>query len=60
MSEPSDDLDIAIIGMSGRFPGAGNVDQFWSNLLSGTESIHRLSEEELRTIENAVRQVLGL
>jgi acyl transferase domain-containing protein len=48
MSDPSDDLDIAIIGMSGRFPGAGNVDQFWRNLLSGIESIHRLSEEELR------------
>ena len=48
MSDPSDDLDIAIIGMSGRFPGAGNVDQFWQNLLSGIESIHRLSEEELR------------
>jgi acyl transferase domain-containing protein/short-subunit dehydrogenase len=48
MSDPSDDLDIAIIGMSGRFPGAGSVDQFWRNLLAGTESIHRLSEEELR------------
>ena len=48
MSDPSDDLDIAIIGMSGRFPGAGNVDQFWRNLLAGTESIHWLSEEELR------------
>ena len=48
MSDPADDLDIAIIGMSGRFPGAGNIDEFWRNLLAGVESIHQLSEQELR------------
>ena len=26
---------IAIIGMSGRFPGAGSVDEFWRNLIAG-------------------------
>ena len=30
---------IAIIGKSGRFPGAGNLIQFWRNLCAGTESI---------------------
>ena len=29
--------DIAIIGMSGRFPGARNVDEFWQNLCNGVE-----------------------
>jgi amino acid adenylation domain-containing protein len=38
---------IAIIGMSGRFPGAGNVDEFWRNLLAGVESISFFSDEEL-------------
>ena len=38
---------IAIIGMSGRFPGADNVDEFWENLKGGVESIRRLSEKEL-------------
>ena len=38
---------IAIIGMSGRFPGADSVDEFWSNLKDGVESIRRLSEAEL-------------
>ena len=31
--------DIAIIGMSCRFPGAENVDQFWQNLLNGVDSV---------------------
>ncbi len=35
-----DDLDIAIIGMAGRFPGARNVEEFWTNLRNGVESIH--------------------
>jgi acyl transferase domain-containing protein/thioesterase domain-containing protein len=39
--------DIAIVGMAGRFPGARNIDEFWSNLVRGEESIRRLSDEEL-------------
>jgi acyl transferase domain-containing protein/glutamate-1-semialdehyde aminotransferase len=38
---------IAIIGMSGRFPGAGSVRQFWRNLLKGQESITYFAPEEL-------------
>jgi iturin family lipopeptide synthetase A len=38
---------IAIIGMSGRFPGAGNVQAFWDNLVRGIESISRFSDAEL-------------
>jgi acyl transferase domain-containing protein len=30
---------IAIIGMSGRFPGARNLSEFWNNLRHGVESI---------------------
>jgi amino acid adenylation domain-containing protein len=30
---------IAIIGMSGRFPGARNLDQFWQNLVAAKCSI---------------------
>ncbi|MEG3951071.1 MULTISPECIES: SDR family NAD(P)-dependent oxidoreductase [unclassified Microcoleus] len=29
---------IAIVGMSGRFPGARNIEQFWSNLRSGASA----------------------
>lgn len=30
---------IAIIAMAGRFPGASTVEQFWSNLCAGLDSI---------------------
>ena len=38
---------IAIIGMSGRFPGAANVDQYWTNIRDGRVSIRLLSDDEL-------------
>ncbi|HYP28242.1 MAG TPA: type I polyketide synthase, partial [Blastocatellia bacterium] len=38
---------IAIVGMSGRFPGASNIEQFWENLRDGNESISFFSDEEL-------------
>jgi acyl transferase domain-containing protein/NAD(P)-dependent dehydrogenase (short-subunit alcohol dehydrogenase family)/acyl carrier protein len=38
-SEPSRTIDIAIIGMAGRFPGASTLDQFWTNISSGVDSI---------------------
>ncbi|OPZ92651.1 MAG: Polyketide synthase PksN [Firmicutes bacterium ADurb.Bin419] len=37
---------IAIIGMSGRFPGAKNIDEFWENLKDGVDSITSFSKEE--------------
>jgi acyl transferase domain-containing protein/acyl carrier protein len=39
--------DIAVIGMSCRFPGAGNVEEFWKNLSEGVESIIHFSDEDL-------------
>src|SRR5262249_38089682 len=40
-------LEIAIIGLSGRFPGARNIKEFWENLRAGVDSISSLSDEEL-------------
>src|SRR5262245_28485968 len=42
------DLEIAVVGMAGRFPGADSVEAFWNNLRSGVESIRDLSDDELR------------
>ncbi|MGB8344556.1 MAG: beta-ketoacyl synthase N-terminal-like domain-containing protein, partial [Ktedonobacteraceae bacterium] len=39
--------DIAIIGLSGRFPGAPTIAQFWQNLRNGVESISFFSDAEL-------------
>jgi amino acid adenylation domain-containing protein/non-ribosomal peptide synthase protein (TIGR01720 family) len=40
-------LEIAVIGMAGRFPGANNIYDFWSNLKNGIESVSFFSNEEL-------------
>ena len=44
---PTNESDIAIIGMAGRFPGARTIDEFWQNLSAGVESITRLSDQEM-------------
>ncbi|MER9683696.1 alpha/beta fold hydrolase [Mesorhizobium sp. M0184] len=41
-------MDIAVIGMSGRFPGAETVDALWENLCQGVCSIAPLSAQELK------------
>lgn len=44
-------LEIAVIGMACRFPGALNWKEYWSNLKNGIESVHFFSEEELKELE---------
>src|ERR1044072_5237191 len=46
-STETNGLEIAIIGMAGRFPGAKDIDQFWQNLRDGVESISFFSDEEV-------------
>jgi acyl transferase domain-containing protein len=38
---------VAIIGMSGRFPGARGITEFWTNIREGVESISRLTADDL-------------
>jgi len=38
---------VAIIAMSGRFPGASDVETFWQNLTEGRESITFFRDDEL-------------
>jgi polyketide synthase PksM len=40
-------VDIAIIGMAGRFPGSASTHEFWTNLCAGRTGIAVLSTEEL-------------
>jgi len=40
-------LEIAIIGMAGRFPGADSIEAFWNNLEQSIEGICQLQEAEL-------------
>jgi phthiocerol/phenolphthiocerol synthesis type-I polyketide synthase E len=41
-------LEIAIIGMSGRFPGAPNIAAFWDVIRNGAECIRTFTRDELR------------
>ncbi|MDK8189824.1 SDR family NAD(P)-dependent oxidoreductase [Paenibacillus sp. UMB7766-LJ446] len=36
---------IAIIGISGRYPQADNLEQFWDNLITGKDCISEIPEE---------------
>ncbi len=38
---------IAIVGMTGRFPGADSIDELWANLLAGREGITRFAPDQL-------------
>lgn len=43
-----DSIDkVAVIGMTGRYPGAKNLEQYWENLRQGRECITFFSEQEL-------------
>jgi amino acid adenylation domain-containing protein len=39
--------DVAIIGMSGRFPGAYDVDELWANLCQGKETVTFFTKDQL-------------
>lgn len=38
---------IAIVGMSGRFPGAGDVDSLWRIVREGRDTLEEFSDEDL-------------
>ena len=40
-------LEIAVIGMSCRFPNASNPDELWRVLSEGQECVQQFSEQEL-------------
>jgi acyl transferase domain-containing protein len=51
MSTPPNDrptgMEIALIGMAGRFPGAGSVDALWRLLEGGVDALTRFGQAEL-------------
>ena len=46
-------VEIAIVGMAARFPGAKNIDEYWNNLIQGVDSIRHFQPSEL---DNTVSQ----
>ncbi|MEU6231860.1 SDR family NAD(P)-dependent oxidoreductase [Kitasatospora sp. NPDC047058] len=37
--EPAEDEPVAVIGISGRYPGARDLDEFWRNLTAGRDCV---------------------
>ena len=46
-SSAEEQKDVAIIGLSGRFPGADSIDELWSLLKEGRETTRFFSDDEL-------------
>ncbi len=46
--EPDAVEAVAIIGMAGRFPKAGNLEELWANLRHGADCIQDLGDDDLR------------
>lgn len=47
---------IAIIGMAGKFPGAGSIEKYWQNIIEGIECISFYTDDEL--LEMGIAQEL--
>lgn len=47
VSAPLNGLEIAVIGMAGRFPSADGIESFWQLLREGREGLILLTEEAL-------------
>ncbi len=47
---------VAIIGMTGRFPGAASVEEFWQNLVNGVESITFFDRSQLEARDQAAEE----
>ena len=48
---------IAVIGLACRVPGAADVDEFWRNLVEGTESVRRGTVEEQSALADAPDEI---
>ncbi|MCB0746873.1 MAG: type I polyketide synthase, partial [Ignavibacteriae bacterium] len=48
MSSETTGFEIAIVGMSGRFPGAKNVRELWENLCLGKNLISYFTDNDLK------------
>ena len=44
-------LEVAVIGMAARFPGAETTEDFWRNLHDGVESVTLFTDDELAASE---------
>ncbi|MEO6089072.1 MAG: beta-ketoacyl synthase N-terminal-like domain-containing protein [Umezawaea sp.] len=46
MTEPTG-LEIALVGMAGRFPGSSDVDEFWQAVRTGKSAVRQFTDDEV-------------
>ncbi|WDV45042.1 SDR family NAD(P)-dependent oxidoreductase [Clostridiaceae bacterium M8S5] len=51
-SNDDQNIDIAVIGMSGKFAESSNLKEYWQNILKGKNSIRSLPNERKKDVEN--------
>lgn len=49
LQQTKESMDVAVIGMAIKTPGASNVEEFWDILKNGKEPANHFTEEELKT-----------
>ncbi|WP_068774945.1 non-ribosomal peptide synthetase [Paenibacillus sp. FJAT-26967] len=53
-ADQSTNGDIAIIGMSGKFPQADTLEQFWTNVSSGADNIRPYNDKRRKDAESFI------
>ena len=48
MSDKYNGLEIAVIGIAGRFPNSNNIDEFWTNLQNGVNLTSVFADLEIK------------
>ncbi|MCL6754534.1 SDR family NAD(P)-dependent oxidoreductase [Nostoc sp. CCCryo 231-06] len=51
-------LEVAVIGISGRFPGSKSVDEFWQNLINGVELVSAFSDPAAKNRKNTSNKTI--
>ena len=47
---------IAVVGMAGLFPGAGDIDNFWQNILNGVDACGEVHPDRWGVDPDAMHQ----
>lgn len=56
-AEENTDTDIAVIGMSGKFPNAPDIYTYWENIRMGTNCIGKIPESRINDCEKFIKKL---
>jgi polyketide synthase PksL len=61
LPEPTASRDVAVIGLSGRYPGAETLEEFWALLRDGKDAFEKIPAErwDNEAIYSPRREILG-